>query len=260
MNTEGTVVGEQVGQVAEAQEKKADGFNTIATEAYGWYNNPLSLGGIRPRGVMPLAIAYDIAQAIRRPLTQADLELLVQKDGEPVACDGCGKTFQPVKWATVNGSLLDALKSGAELAKLNGEVRWLGSRIVKVNEKGVPSVLSLCGSFFFYDSKRRHPETGAEFFCINRQSCLGQAYHHEKNRDSKGKPRPIRCLHSANELIRMMGDNRQARLEDVRQQKQERILHTFRGVSNAFDRVEGVDKSRGTRGGPQDRRGSNRHL
>lgn len=250
--------------LAPVSEQKNDGFNTIANEAYGWYNNPLSLGGTRPRGLIPLAIAYHLAQAIGRPLTQADLELLIQKDGEPTVCAGCGQTFQPVRWATVNESLIAAIRSGVEICKLNGEVRWAGSRIVKVNDKGVLSILSLCGSFFFYDPKRRDAKNGAEFFCINRQTCLGQAYHHDKNRDDKGKPRPVRSLGSAEELIRVMDARYQARLDEVRHrrqdQAQEKILQTFRGVSNAFDRVEGIDKSHGTRGGPQARRGSNRHL
>ena len=255
MNDQENGVGTAVGAPVAGQTAEPVGFQTISPEAYAWYNNPLSLGGIRPRGILPLALAFDVSQAIGRSLTQADLQFLVQKDGEPVLCSGCGKEFQPVKWAVVNESLIMALRSGLEFGKLNGEVRWAGSHIVKVDDGGVPGILSFCGAFFFYDPRRRVEETGAEFFSINRQSCLGIAYRCDENRDEKGKFRPLRSLASALELIETMQANHEARVAEIRQKREERSRQTTGGVQNAFRQLG--SKSFGIHGGAK-QKGSRR--
>ena len=229
---------ENEGAVVDGAAKEEESFDTISQEAWADYNNPLTLGGIRPRGLLPLTLAFDVANAIGRSLTQADLQFLVQKDGERVVCAGCGKEFQPVKWVAVTDRLISALKMGIEFGQLNGEVRWAGSRIVKVDEKGVPHVLSFCGSFFFYDPRRRDETTGAEYFSVNRQSCLGQAYHHDENRDEKGKSRPIRSIDSALESVLMMERKHEARREEIRRGIEEKRSAVTRGVGDAFKKLE----------------------
>ena len=155
MSGEGTMAVETV----EAPVVTADGqkiFDAISPRAWAWYNNPLVLGGTRPRGLFPLALAYNVAQAIKRSLTQADLEFIVRKDGEKKVCMGCGHEFQPVKWLKVNSNLISALRAGIEFGQLNGQAVWFGSHILHVDVKsGVPSLLVFCGPMYYFDPNRR---------------------------------------------------------------------------------------------------------
>jgi hypothetical protein len=207
-------------------------FPAIAEGAWGWYNNPMSLGGTRPRSWLPLAIAYELSQAIGRSLSLEDLQFLVQKDGEPMVCTACGKGFQPVKWVTITQKLVDALKGGKEFRGLNGEVRWSGSNIVKVGDKGVPRILSFCGSFFYFDPKR-NGAGNPEFYSVNRISCLGTAYLHKENCDPKnGHERPVHSRDSAHALVQRMAERHEQAVGDRRRAARDGRVAS---VAAAFD-------------------------
>lgn len=228
------------GAVVEPAVIVGNDFPAIDTKAWSDYNNPVVLGGVRPRGILPLALAYEVSRAIGRPLTQEDLRVLIQKDGELVQCVACGRAFQPVRWAEVNDSLITALRGGIEPSQLNGQVRWSGSFIVKVNDRGVPSVLPFCGAFFFFDPKREG-RNGGEFFAVNHGSCLGKAYKHTENCDKDGRFRPVRSLQAAEDLITSMKrkhEERQAEFARQRVEQAKRQAAVASGVADAFAKAK----------------------
>jgi hypothetical protein len=178
----------------------------VAPEAWAWYNSVASLGGTRPRNWLPLAILGKVAQAIGRPLTQADLEILVHKDGEPVECAMCHELFQPVRYAVIGRRMLEKLGDVRDITKLNGELRFGGSHLV-MNGKAE----SFCGPFFYFDPGRRQGD-GSEYYGVNPGSCLVQVYQSNENRDHEGKPF---VNLGRDEAVRLVKKLEQARQEDA---------------------------------------------
>jgi len=199
----------------------------VDPKAWSWYNNPVALGGARPRSFITIPLAYDISNVLGRPLSKEDLDKLVAKDGPEIVCDCCGKTFQPVKFVSVNRRLEKALRrKGIDFAE--GDVDWSGSFLVK----GVVS-LACCGGFYFYDAKSGKENAGAEFYTVNQRSCLGAAYLSDANRDQKGICRVSRTSDGANGVIRYLKDQRKER-EQAERDRRESVT---RGVADAFKKA-----------------------
>lgn len=196
----------------------------IEQGAWGWYNNPLSLDGMRPRNWLPLTLVADYSDALGgKALSLGDLQKLILLDGEMEVCSACGQKFQPVQFAAPSRKVLQALVAGKTIESLNGEVSWGGSFIVK----GYSS-LPFCGSLFYFDPNRK--EGMGEYFEINRKSCLGKAYSHPENRNPKTHhPNYTHSRGAAQALI--------AGWKRADEQSRRREKEVERGIADAFKRA-----------------------
>lgn len=142
-------------------------------------------------GYVPQGNLNAVPERIGRQIGDEDLSALFACDGDPCACDGCGKMFQPVKAA-----LFDREKiAGEEAAEMpEGEVLgWNGPRdllpylrivrrdgeamaartgsfFLTADAAGNRNVLALCGAFVpFWDAARRQmifPTPGKTGGCL----------------------------------------------------------------------------------------------
>jgi hypothetical protein len=203
----------------------------IEANAWGWYNNPLSLGGVRPRNWLPLTLIADYSDALGgKALTLGDLQLLVLPDGGKEVCAGCGQEFQPVRFAAPSKSVLRALEGGKQIGELNGEVSWEGSFIVKGY-----SLIPFCGSLFYFNPNRK--EGMGEYFEINRATCLGKAYNRPENMNSNShRPNHTHSRESAQALL--------ARWKREEEQSRRREREVERGIADAFNQAASGRRSR----------------
>ena len=155
--------------------------------------------------------------ALGGPLDLEELQFLVQKDGDRLVCSGCGQEFQPVRRAVVTERLLNDLRAGRDLLSLEEEIRWAGSFIVKI-VRGNPEVIHFCGSMFYFDPKRRVTD-GSEFYAVSRQSCLGQAFLCDENRNKEGESYPAYSYEAAQAFILKWEENRRLRAEEFRKRQ-----------------------------------------
>ena len=83
----------------------------IAPEAWQWYNTELQGTSILPRQAFVLAEAMKVAEALKRPITLQEIQLLIRHDpadrGEyRCSHENCGAKVVPVIWAMVDNKLL----------------------------------------------------------------------------------------------------------------------------------------------------------
>jgi hypothetical protein len=145
---------------------KKDKFVVMDKTAWGFYNNPLVLDGSRPHNWLPLSKLAELVIAVGRPLVQADLEVLIGKDGTKARCVICGKDFQPVRFAIIDD---EALKLASEKKVIREDMFCYGGSFMEHEKRIYP----LCGMLWFYDPTR-DDGNGGEWFDLNPQTCLGQ--------------------------------------------------------------------------------------
>jgi hypothetical protein len=104
--------------------------------AWPFYMTPQAKGHERVRNYLMIQDAFDLAEAMGRPLTIEDLKTLVGPNGVEYECSITNKAFQPMWWVVVTDSLIAALKEGKTLEELD-----------KNDE------LVIAGQFFFRNGK-----------------------------------------------------------------------------------------------------------
>jgi hypothetical protein len=89
--------------------------------AWAFYLNPEAFGfrAERVRNYLRIQDAFDLAEALKRPLEVEDLEILVQPDGDEVICTQTLKGFRPMAWVLITKTLLSKVKEGETLQDLD---------------------------------------------------------------------------------------------------------------------------------------------
>ncbi len=149
----------------------------IVPEAWAWYNNPLSLKGMRPRNVIPLPKLYEVSVRLGRPLNAEDLQAMMAVWGMETVCTKCGKSFQPVRFVLVDDFFLTEVNRTRDtlLVCRNAGALWGGNFY-----PGEKAVMSACGPHFFFSPGN---DVAFERFGLNRLTCAGQV-----SMDSGNKP------------------------------------------------------------------------
>ena len=132
-----TAVNTVNGESAQTEAKNSGGYSGplptfngqpvfIDRESGGWafYMNPQAFGADRPgrpRNYLMAEDAFDIAEALGRPLTIEDIKFLVGPDEDQFVCSATKKPFQPFWWVIVTKDLLAQLREGKTLKELDSE-------------------------------------------------------------------------------------------------------------------------------------------